>query len=154
MWKEEFVARTRLGAAPEAVFRWHAEPEALERLTPPWERVEVVARTGGIEEEGSRVHLRMRVGPFRRRWIAEHRDCVPGRRFRDVQVEGPFAFWEHTHSFEPDGAGFLLEDRIVYALPGGRLAHWLVGGFVRRKLKRLFAYRHRVTADALGGTAT
>ncbi len=150
MKRQEFVARTRLKAAPEEVFRWHARPEALEDLTPPWEPVEVESRTGGIEDEGSRVQIRMRVGPFRPRWIAEHRECVPGRRFRDVQVKGPFAHWEHTHSFLPDGSGSILEDRVEYALPGGRLAHWLFGGFVRRKLRRLFDYRHRVTAEALG----
>jgi len=151
MEKQVFVAQTRLKAAPEEVFRWHARPEALDELSPPWEPVEVESRTGGIEQQGSRVQLRMRVGPCRLRWIAEHRDCVPGRRFRDVQVKGPFALWEHTHDFIPDGSGSILEDRVEYALPGGRLAHWLLGGFVRRKLKRLFDYRHRVTAEALSG---
>jgi ligand-binding SRPBCC domain-containing protein len=154
MKRQVFLARTSLKAAPEAVFRWHARPEALEELTPPWESVVVEARTGGIEETGSRVQLRMRVGPWRPRWIAAHKDCIPGRRFRDVQVKGPFAVWEHTHEFLPDGDGSILEDRVEYALPGGRLAHWLFGGFVRRKLKRLFDYRHRVTAAALGGART
>ena len=150
MTVREFVARTRLAATPEEVFAWHAEPNAFEKLTPPWEPVEVESRSGaGIEEEGFRVVLRMRVGPFRPRWIAEHHDCVPGRRFRDIQVSGPFKLWEHTHSFLPDGDGCVLEDRIRYALPGGALADWLFGGFVRRKLKRMFDYRHRVTAEAL-----
>jgi ligand-binding SRPBCC domain-containing protein len=150
---ETFVARTRLPASPEEVFRWHAEPETLERLTPPWEPVEVEERTGPIDQIGSRVHLRLRVGPFRPLWIAEHRECEPGRRFRDVMVRGPFARWDHIHSFDPHEDGCILEDRIEYALPGGRLAHWLFGSLVRRKLERLFDYRHRVTAEAFADPA-
>ncbi len=149
MKTHKFIARTRLDADPQDVFDWHARPGAFEKLTPPWEPVEVESRTGGIDQPGSRVRLRMRVGPFRVRWISEHRDCIPGRQFRDVQVQGPFAAWDHTHSFLPDGDGCMLEDRVEYALPGGRLAHWLFGGFVRRKLHRLFDYRHRVTAQSL-----
>jgi ligand-binding SRPBCC domain-containing protein len=57
--------------------------------------------------------------------------------------------WEHKHSFLPDGEGSILEDRIEYALPGGRVAHWVAGWFVRRKLKRMFDYRHKVTMDSL-----
>ena len=109
----------------------------------------MLSRTGGIEDEGSRVHLRVRIGPFRRRWTAEHFDCTPGRRFRDRQIEGPFAEWVHTHSFEPDGEGCVLEDRVEYALPGGRWVNRLLRPFVRRKLKRLFEYRHRVTEQCL-----
>ena len=73
MTAEVFVRRTRVQAPVGEVFRWHARPGALERLTAPWEAVELVERKGGIEN-GARVVLRMRMGPFRQRWVAEHRD--------------------------------------------------------------------------------
>ena len=44
MSSERFVHRTRIAAPAEEVFRWHARPGALERLTPPWEPVEVIER--------------------------------------------------------------------------------------------------------------
>ena len=149
MKRYEFVARSRLNATAEEVYRWHTLPDAFERLTPPWEPVEVESKTGTIEEEGSLVTIRLRMGPFRPRWVSRHHDCIPGRQFRDTQIKGPFALWEHTHSFLPDGDGSILEDRIEYALPGGRVAHWVAGWFVRRKLKRMFDYRHRVTAESV-----
>jgi ligand-binding SRPBCC domain-containing protein len=148
----EFVARSRLDASAQEVYRWHTLPDAFERLVPPWEPVEVESKSGTIEEEGSLVTVRLRVGPFRPRWVSRHHGCIPGRQFRDTQIEGPFAFWEHTHSFHPDGNGSILEDRIQYALPGGRIAHWLAGWFVRRRLKRMFDHRHRVTAEAFART--
>jgi ligand-binding SRPBCC domain-containing protein len=143
MGLQEFSRRTRLLAPAAVVFDWHATPGALERLTPPWERVEVLEHTGGIRD-GVRVVLAVHVGPFRFRWILEHRDYHEGHSFRDVQVSGPFRSWEHTHLVEPDGpAACYLEDRIRYAVPCGSLA----APFVRRRLERTFAYRHRITAQ-------
>lgn len=170
MKPETFIYRTRIPAPAERVFAWHAEPEALERLTPPRERVRVVERTGGLEP-GARVVLEIRLGPLRRRWLAEHTAWIPGREFTDVQRSGPFAFWEHTHRFIPvspeesaaavargdsaeapgtasEAAACWLEDQVRYRLPGGWLAHLLFGWYVRRRLRRLFAFRHRVALAA------
>ena len=145
MRTEVFIRRVHIPAPAAEVFEWHARPGALTRLTPPWEAVEIIERSGGIEN-GGRVVLRMGLGPLSRQWIAEHRDYEAGVQFRDVQISGPFAHWEHTHRFEADGrAGCVLEDRIDYALPGGRLGQILGGAWTRRKLARLFAYRHEVT---------
>ncbi len=147
MSDEVFVRRTRIEAPVGEVFAWHARPGALERLTPPWETVEVVERTGGIKD-GARVVLRIRQGPLTLRWVAEHRDYVDGRQFRDVQIVGPFASWEHTHRFEADGpSACRLEDRIEYALPLGNVGRVLGGACVREKLDLLFDYRHRTTRD-------
>ena len=153
MRTEVFVRRTRIAAPADVVFNWHTQPGAFERLAPPWERVEVVERRGGVRD-GGRIVLRMKTGPFSQRWVAVHRGYVPGRQFRDVQVSGPFARWKHTHLVTPDGpSACLLEDRIEYALPMGTIGRRVGGGFVRRKLQRLFEYRHRVTAqDVLAHT--
>lgn len=147
---EQFIRRTKIAAPAEKVYRWHAEPGALERLQPPWEDARVVETTGGIEQPGSRVTLRVRIGPFTQTWIAEHTACEPGRMFRDKMIHGPFPQWEHTHNFIPDGPdGSWLEDRVDYVLPLGIFGQLLGKWYVRRKLDRLFAYRHQVTKAAL-----
>lgn len=146
MKKEVFIRRSRIPAPAADVFNWHARPGAFERLSLPWEPGEVIERTGGIED-GARVVLRMRIGPFSQRWVAEHRGVKEGQQFRDVQIAGPFAYWEHTHRIEPDSPSTCsLEDRVEYALPLGIVGRLAGGVFVRRKLERLFTYRHHVTA--------
>jgi ligand-binding SRPBCC domain-containing protein len=146
---ELFIKRTRFPVSAEQLFAWHAEPEALERLTPPWENARVVRRTGTIRDIGARVEIAVRIGPFTRRWISEHTAYEEGRMFRDIQIKGPFALWEHTHIFEPDGtSACYLEDRVEYALPLGALGRIFAGRYVRRKLDRLFTYRHEFTAAA------
>lgn len=145
-----FEKRTFLNATAEDVFAWHMAPGALGKLLPPGDRVAVLAGAGEPISEGSRVTLRIGGPVFGRRWIAEHRDIVPGRQFRDVMVKGPFAAWEHTHCFEPaEGGGSWLVDRIEYALPLGIPGRLFLGGLVRRKLERTFTHRHEVTASAL-----
>jgi len=141
-----FIRRTRIDAPAAEVYAWHSLPGALEQLTPPSEHVRIIERTGGIER-GARVVLQIGRWPFRRRWVAEHGDFEEGRFFSDAQVSGPFARWTHTHIFEPDGpSACFLEDRVEYALPFGALGRWFAGWYVRRKLARLFEYRHGVTA--------
>jgi hypothetical protein len=152
MTRRTFARRTRLEATAEEAFRWHARPGAFERLNPPWDPAVVESRSGGIEEDGARVVLR--VGPLRQRWVAEHHGAVPGRAFHDRQVSGPFALWEHAHRFEPGGpSSCTLEDRIEYALPAGPLGDLVGDRSVRSLLDRMFAYRHRVTADDLAAHA-
>ncbi len=143
MKKHQFVYRSLINAPAEEVFRWHAQPGAFARYNPPWDPVELVSDTGGIEPGGRKV-IRLRMGPMSKDWIAEHTDYEAGRLFRDVQVSGPFAHWEHTHVIEPqDEKTCVLEDRIEYALPLGHLGHLLGGSMVRDKLERMFAFRHR-----------
>jgi hypothetical protein len=145
-----FVKRTRIAAPADAVFAWHERPDALERLTPPWARVQVVSREGRGLAVGTRVVLRMKVGPIWRPWVAVHTAYEPGRSFTDVQERGPFARWVHTHRMEPiDAAACDLVDEVEYALPFGRPAELLAGWFARRQLERLFAYRHQVTRAAV-----
>ena len=151
---QTFIYRSKMPASAEDVYRLHAEPEALERLTPPWEKAKVVARTGGIEEPGSRVTLRVSVGPISQNWVAEHRDCQPGRMFRDVMVSSPFPRWEHTHSFLPESeTSSWLEDRVEFELPLGWLGSFLGSGYTRRRLQRMFAWRHKETSEELAARA-
>lgn len=87
---ETFIHRTRIAAPAEEVFRWHARSGAFERLNPPWEPVEIVARNGGVTN-GALAVMRVRFGPLSQYWVAEHQDYEEGRQFRDIQVSGPFA---------------------------------------------------------------
>lgn len=136
----------------ERLFAWHAEPGAFTRLVPPWERVELV-RDAAALRDGERVIFRLGIRPLRLTWEARLEDVVSGQGFRDVQLRGPFARWEHTHRMVPDGPGrSLLHDRVEYALPCGALGRLLAGRLVRRRLARTFAYRHRVTAAALAAS--
>ncbi len=143
--KHVFEKRTRIPAPAAKVYAWHESPDAFEKLIPPGEPVKIADRGQGIRD-GSRVVLEVGPFPFRRKWVAEHRDCIAGRQFRDVQVQGPFKSWEHTHLVMPDGSrASVLVDHVEYELPFGVIGDKLLAGIVRRKIESMFEYRHRIT---------
>lgn len=147
MSKLRLTYRSELPAhAPEDVFSWHERPGALERLLPPWARVDVEHKEGGIRD-GARVVLRVHEGPASFRWELRHRDFEHGRRFRDEQVSGPLKSWGHTHRFlSLPGGGTALEDEIELEAPLGLPAG---PAWVRHELDRLFRFRYRRIATDL-----
>jgi ligand-binding SRPBCC domain-containing protein len=140
-----FVKESRIAAPPERVFAFHESTGAPERLTPPWEKMAVIEGGGSILP-GSRVVLLAWFGAIPLRWVAEHTEYEPGRMFADTQVSGPFARWYHRHWFLDDGeGGTRLRDEVDFEPPLGPLGRWLGGALLRRKLQKLFDYRHETT---------
>ncbi|MFT4541388.1 MAG: hypothetical protein ACI841_004398 [Planctomycetota bacterium] len=145
----EFHRSLELEADAEDVFRWHCRTGAFERLVPPWEPVSLEGLAAPVDV-GAQQTVAFPLGPLRQRWLSEITEVKAGREFKDVQLSGPFASWEHTHSMQPaDAGGSTLRDSVRYTLPLGRLGSLVAGRFVRRKLERMFAYRHRITAQDL-----
>lgn len=132
----------------EEVFAWHVRPGALRRLLPPWERVRVKVGSGPEEplEQGARTTIRLGAGPIGIDWDSEIVELDAGaHRFVDRSLSGPFKSWVHQHSVIPEGEGASrLIDHIEYELPLGRLGSVVGGGLARRRLERMFAWRHRV----------
>jgi len=140
-----FTKESRVHAPPAAVFAFHESPAALTQLIPPWEAMRVAESSGSLAV-GSRVVLRGNVGPLPVEWVAIHAECEPPHLFADYQASGPFAYWLHRHYMLDDGAGgTILRDEIAFELPLGLIGRYLGEGLVRRKLKRMFDYRHETT---------
>jgi uncharacterized protein (TIGR01777 family) len=137
------LKRSPLPVPAEAAYAWHTRPGALQRLLPPWQDVRVL-RAEPLAE-GSVTELELRLGPLRSRWVARHRDVVPGQGFTDTAERGPFARWVHRHRFVPEGSTSVLEDQIEWSSPLG-----LGAGRIGRALERVFAFRHARLAEDLG----
>ncbi len=143
-----FLKESVIHASAERVFAFHEAPDAFERLQPPWQRHEIVQPPASLEV-GTRVIVKVGVGPFWQRIVAEHVAYEPGHLFADRMVEGPFAEWLHRHVVTPQGSDrCLLTDDITYELPMGALGRALGGPFAHRMLERMFAFRHDVTREA------
>ena len=133
------------------LFAWHLRDGAFEDLVPPWDGTRIVERSGQLDDDSLRVVLSVPVlGPIRQRWSIRHEGFEAGRRFCDVMERGPFRNWHHEHLVEPiDEHSSRLIDTIHYELPLGALGRVAGGGMVRRRLDRMFSYRHDVTRRAL-----
>lgn len=143
---EIFTRRTRFSVSAGELFAWHRAPGALERLTPPWESVTIIEQQPIAE--GSKTVFRLKTWPLSFRWVAKHVDFTENSCFTDVQVKGPFSSWRHTHRFIPEtGTTCVLEDSIEYRMKFHSLAMPIAGRFVRKRLERMFEYRHRITLE-------
>jgi ligand-binding SRPBCC domain-containing protein len=151
----------------ESVFAFFANPANLPALMPEWQksRLEQVSLVSPVQSgspiagTGSRISLSFRPfpgSPFRLRWTAEITDFEYNSYFIDRQLRGPFSSWNHTHRLTsgPDAEGrpgTFIDDYVAYAPPMGilgRLANFL---FLEKQLEQTFSYRHRRTAELLGG---
>ena len=154
-WAQTYQRQMRLASPVSTVFDWHCQPDAIHALMPPDKTVEVVCRTGGIDEENAELVFRIyplgKWLPFYITWRARHYGFQRNQQFIDVQEEGPFAYWLHRHRFESsDPAQCNMVDEVTYRLPLAPLSHWFVGWWINRELDGLFAYRHQVLADRFG----
>lgn len=147
-----FRCRSTVEAPAAALADWHFRPGALDRLLPPWQDVRVEQDAGAMRT-GAETVLSVPLGPIRKRWHARIEEAVPGERFVDVQVTGPFGRWRHEHRFRPADPSAptgdsILEDEIRYRMPVAPFGD-LGAGIARADLDRLFRWRHWRTASDL-----
>jgi uncharacterized protein (TIGR01777 family) len=145
-----FQASVELPVSAADAFAYHERPGALQRLLPPWQTISAEPSRPGLEV-GTEVLLRGWSGWLPIRWKAVHDSFDPPRSFSDVQVEGPFASWRHVHRFHSTTSSDRcnLTDEVNYRLPLGRLGAAVAGRRVEHELTRMFAARHRTTAEDL-----
>ena len=142
-----FVKESVIEATPERVFAFHELPDALARLTPPWESARIVQAAPSLRA-GARTIIETRIlGIFSVRWEALHTAYDPPRMFEDVQTSGPFRSWRHRHLVLPHERGATLRDEIEYEPPLRPISRLLAPLLIVPRLKRLFDYRHRVTKE-------
>ena len=134
----------------DEAFAFFADASNLEAITPSWLRFRILTPQPIVVGEGTLIDYRLRLHGVPIRWRARIEGWEPGRCFVDTQIEGPFALWQHTHTFEEQSGGTLIRDRVEYRMPlgvVGALAHRLVIG---RDLERIFDHRRSAISRLLG----
>ena len=146
------IERSQLVAlSVEDSFAFFADAYNLEALTPPWLRFRILTPRLIPMRQGTVIEYVLASHGLPVRWRTEIVEWVPGRRFVDKQVEGPFRLWEHTHAFEERLDGTLIRDSVLYRMPYGALGEIAHRVLVARDLERIFDYRRGAVEGLLGG---
>jgi ligand-binding SRPBCC domain-containing protein len=138
-------------SAPDAVFPFFSEARNLERITPPWLGFRFITPHSIEMGVGQRIEYTIRIAGVPVRWRTLITQWDPPHGFVDVQERGPYALWEHAHTFRPLEDGVLMTDLVRYRLPFGplgRAVHWLA---VRAMLARIFDYRFERVRELFTG---
>lgn len=145
----------RIDLPLDQAFAFYGDARNLEPLTPPWLHFRVLTPGPIVMEAGTLLDYRLRLHRVPIRWQTKIETWEPPRRFVDVQIRGPYTLWEHTHTFEEDGAeATIITDRVRYSIPFGPLGQIAERLFVRRDLKRIFDYRGDAVARELKAAAS
>ncbi len=142
-----FDREIKLGRSLAEVFPFFADARSLETITPPWLRFQILTPEPIEMRTGTLIRYRLRVHGIPMRWKSEITAWEPPYRFVDAQISGPYRLWVHEHTFEENGGGTLVRDRVCYAILGGALVNRL---FIRPDLRKIFDYRHERLAARFG----
>jgi ligand-binding SRPBCC domain-containing protein len=141
-----FIARSVIRTTPAQLFAFHELPDAFVRLLPPGETIRVI-QTAQSLNVGSRTIVDIRIAFLYIRFESLHTNYDPPHSFEDQQVRGPFRSWRHRHIVEPHPDGAILIDDIEYTPPFGLLGRAVDGVVIKPRLRKVFAFRHRVTRE-------
>jgi len=136
-----FLHESKINAPRNVVWEWHNQEGAFDRLTPPWENLESISAPEDLSPGGTRI-IKMKVGPIKMKWVAEHTDLIEGELFADRMVRGPFKRWWHTHRFIEHGKEVtIVRDEVSYDIPFGFLGRLFGGRYVRKMIDNMFTSR-------------
>ncbi len=135
-----------------AVIDFHARSSSMAAITPP----PIIARihqAPPVLADGDVMRFTLWLGPLPLHWTAQIVSDPPSG-FIDRQLAGPFAAWEHRHTFTalPDG-GVLVQDQVTAHLKSNPFG-WLVGASMWLGMPLLFAYRGWKTRKLLSSGAS
>jgi ligand-binding SRPBCC domain-containing protein len=122
------------------VFSFFSRPENLQAITPSWLDFRVTEAPSQLEA-GALIRYQLRWRKLPMRWTTEITLWNPPFRFADRQLSGPYALWNHEHSFLVREGGTLMRDSVTYAVPGGIFAPWIQAFSVKRDVERIFDFR-------------
>ena len=125
----------------EQVFEFFADAFQLETITPPWLHFSVRTPRPLEMEAGTMIDYKLRLHTLPVRWRSQISEWQPPFRFVDEQVQGPYRYWHHLHTFEENESGTLVGDIVHYAVPLGFILHPLL---VRPDLTKIFEYRREM----------
>jgi ligand-binding SRPBCC domain-containing protein len=139
-----------IDAPLERVFAFVIDIRNHRRVVPPETQEHLLDAGDGPMRVGVVVRLRARYGGVR--WTLASQisafdppgpDHPESAYFRDEQVRGPFAVWQHDHWFASTTTGTRLTDRFTYAAPLGPLGRVAERFWLNGRMRHLLEYMQK-----------
>jgi ligand-binding SRPBCC domain-containing protein len=135
----KYQHRFRVRAPVSTVADFHQKTESMAAITPPFVPLQV-EHAPARPEGGDQMAFTMWLGPIPVRWHT-YFSQVSDTGFTDTQLEGPFRYWVHRHTFLPidEQTAEVVDD--VHAALRWNIFWGSVGLMMWLGLPILFAYR-------------
>jgi ligand-binding SRPBCC domain-containing protein len=142
-----FECEQWLPARREDLFRFFSDATNLQAITPPWLHFRIMTAEPITIREGTTIDYRLRLHGVPLRWRSAITKWNPPTQFVDEQLRGPYRRWVHTHSFVEERDGTTVHDSVEFDIPFAPL----VAPFVKRDIRKIFAFRREILAERFPG---
>jgi ligand-binding SRPBCC domain-containing protein len=149
----KFAAKTWVPIPIETAFEFFSKAENLDRITPPWLHFKILTPLPVEMGSGTLLDYRLKLHGIPIKWQTQIVEWNPPFRFVDLQLRGPYRKWVHTHTFAEKDNGTVIEDNVVYAVPGFILEPLINKYFVEPDIIRVFDYRQKQLKEIFQGTS-
>lgn len=152
MKKFQFQKETLVPIPVDEAWDFFSLAANLEKITPPDVKFETLTKLGNTRlRNGLKIKYKLRpLLNIPLHWETEIMDVHAPYQFMDKQIRGPYAFWEHAHTFAEAPGGTKMTDSIVYAVPAGWLGIFMYSLVIKKKLMQIFQYREKVLREIFG----
>jgi len=144
---DSFVLNTEqhLRISREEAWDFFSSPRNLAKITPTSMDFKIISdlKSDKIVEGMNIEYIVKPVLGIPFRWKSKITSIEPGVSFTDIQLKGPYKYWEHKHTFTEENGGITMRDEIRYKLFGGWIGKILHRLFIRGKLNEIFEYREK-----------
>lgn len=146
--KHTLIFETPIRCSAKTLFNFHADTKNLPLITPKDTSVEILKLETPLKE-GNEAVLRIKKGWLSFVWELTFEKVVYPHLIVDVATHSPFKLFRHEHHFiEVDARHSILRDEVTFSLPYEPLSTVAVW-FVKKDMKKMFAYRHAQTIKYL-----
>lgn len=130
------------------LFDFHLDANNLKAISP--KGMQVTLLNEGFEpKEGGVLKIRTVKNFIPMVWEVKIETLQAPNLLVDFALKSPFEFWRHSHVFtQVDKNICELKDVVEYSLPFGFIGS-LFDFFAQHELKKMFAFRHKVTKQLL-----
>jgi ligand-binding SRPBCC domain-containing protein len=134
----------------EETFAFFSDAYNLAKITPDFLHFKILTPHPIAMHPGALIDYSLSLFGVPFKWQTVINEWEPNVRFVDSQVKGPYALWQHTHTFKAlDEERTLMLDEVHYQIPMGVLGDLAHDLFVEATLKKIFAYRYEATERLL-----
>ena len=127
----------------EKAWKFFSDPKNLKDITPNEMNFNIIS--GADKSIYAGQIIQYKVSPVlgvNLKWVTEITHVKKNEYFVDEQRFGPYSLWHHKHFFKKINGGILMEDIVDYKIPYGLIGQFAHVIFVKKKLEKIFNYRH------------
>lgn len=127
----------------EKAWKFFSDPKNLKDITPNEMNFNIIS--GADKSIYAGQIIQYKVSPvlgINLKWVTEITHVKENEYFVDEQRFGPYSLWHHKHFFKKINGGILMEDIVDYKIPYGLIGQFAHVIFVKKKLEKIFNYRH------------